>query len=389
MVRTFVALFVLAQAIAPQCGSSSSVPQNTQMAVVNAGPAGNYFNGAFTSATLCVPGTSNCQTISGLLIDTGSSGVRVLASVLTLSLPPVANGNSPLVECNQFLDSVTWGPVRTADVKLAGEQASSIPIQVIGDPGFPNIPSSCTSNGQPEDNLNDLGANGILGIGSFRQDCGPGCSIGGASNPGLYYTCPTPGTCQIGTASLTAQLQNPVWQFSSDNNGTVLQFPSVPLGGQASVNGLLTYGIGTQSNNAIGSARVFTLDASGNFITIYGGNSYSGSFIDSGSNGLYFLDSATTGLPVCPDNSSYYCPTTNQNISATLRGLNGTTAALTFTVGNASVLLNNAQLNVFAEVAGPNTGTFDWGLPFFYGRTVFTAIEGQSTMSGVGPYWAF
>jgi len=32
---------------------------------------------------------------------------------------------------------------------------------------------------------------------------------------------------------------------------------------------------------------------------------------------------------------------------------------------------------------------FDWGLPFFFGRNVFTAIEGQSTPAGPGPYWAF
>jgi hypothetical protein len=33
--------------------------------------------------------------------------------------------------------------------------------------------------------------------------------------------------------------------------------------------------------------------------------------------------------------------------------------------------------------------SFDWGLPFFFGRTVFTAIEGMSTPGGTGPYFAF
>jgi hypothetical protein len=32
---------------------------------------------------------------------------------------------------------------------------------------------------------------------------------------------------------------------------------------------------------------------------------------------------------------------------------------------------------------------FDWGLPFFYGRSVFTAIEGQAAGSAVGPYYAY
>jgi hypothetical protein len=40
-------------------------------------------------------------------------------------------------------------------------------------------------------------------------------------------------------------------------------------------------------------------------------------------------------------------------------------------------------------VAGPNPGGFAWGLPFFFGRTVFTAIDGQTTPGGVGPYFAF
>jgi hypothetical protein len=42
----------------------------------------------------------------------------------------------------------------------------------------------------------------------------------------------------------------------------------------------------------------------------------------------------------------------------------------------------------------PSSGTtsvpdFLWGLPFFYGRTVFTAIEKQDTPGGQGPYVAF
>ena len=47
---------------------------------------------------------------------------------------------------------------------------------------------------------------------------------------------------------------------------------------------------------------------------------------------------------------------------------------------------------VFGTLAGTYTSdksTFDWGLPFYIGNTVFTAIEGYTTAVGTGPYVAF
>src|ERR1700679_3332290 len=82
-------------------GSSSNTTQtppptgsNVRTLTVNAGPAGDYANGAFTSVTVCTPGTSTCQTIDGILVDTGSSGLRLLSSVLTVSLPQQNNTNA-------------------------------------------------------------------------------------------------------------------------------------------------------------------------------------------------------------------------------------------------------------------------------------------------------
>src|SRR5216684_9220226 len=122
---------------------------NIQPITVNSGPTANYANGAFTSLTVCVPGTSTCQTIDGVLVDTGSSGLRLLSSALTLALPQqnTAGGN-PVVECLPFLGSYTWGPVRTADVQMAGEKASAVPIQVLSDTDF-KVPSGCTGFGVP------------------------------------------------------------------------------------------------------------------------------------------------------------------------------------------------------------------------------------------------
>jgi hypothetical protein len=394
-VRTLLLAFVVAQVSAPQCGSSPSTGSpvaapaaNVQPIVVNAGPANSYFDGAFTSVTVCVPGQATaCQTIDGVLVDTGSSGLRLLSSALSLSLPQqTGNTGAPVAECLQFLDGFTWGPVQAADVKLAGEQASAVPIQVIGAPAFSTVPPDCASSGTPENTLASLGANGILGIGLFRQDCGIGCAFVGASNPGLYYECPSLG-CQTTAEPLTKQVQNPVWLFSRDNNGVVVQLPAVPIGGAPSATGSLVFGIGTQSNNSLGSATVLTVDANGNITTVFRGQSYGSSFIDSGSNGIYFLDAATTGLPICPDTSDFYCPATLQTLSATNRGANGATSAVNFAVGNNDQL--NVNFTAFSEVAGPNPGGFDWGLGFFFGRSVFTAIEGQGTPGGTGPYFAY
>jgi hypothetical protein len=371
-------------------GGGGNPGSNVQAISVNLGPSGNYANGAFTSVTACVPGTSTCETIDGVLVDTGSSGLRILSSVLTIALPQQkASDGNPVVECLPFVSGYTWGPVQTADVQIAGEKTSSVPIQVLSDTAF-TVPSACANNGQSLDTLSALGANGILGVGVFVQDCGGACVAKGPSNPALYYECPASGCVVVGEA-LSQQVVNPVAFFSTDNNGVIVELPAVS-GPQASVSGSLIFGIGTQSNNGLGGAKVYTVDASANFVTTYNNQSYNQSFIDSGSNGLYFLTSGITGIPVCSDATFFYCPTTTKSLSAINSGANGgASGTVNFSVANADALFkNNPNAAVFDQLAGPNSlSGFDWGLPFFYGRNVFTAIEGRNTPGGTGPYWAY
>src|SRR5664279_4686320 len=42
-------------------------------------PGSIYVNGAFVTLSVCAPGTSTCQTIDHVLVDTGSVGLRLLA----------------------------------------------------------------------------------------------------------------------------------------------------------------------------------------------------------------------------------------------------------------------------------------------------------------------
>jgi hypothetical protein len=314
--------------------------------------------------------------------------VRVLSSALTLSLPQqnASNGNA-IVECLPFVSAYTWGPVQSADVHIAGETANAVPIQVLSDTAFP-VATGCKNFGLPSaDTLQTLGANGILGVGAFLEDCGAACAQSGASNPGLYYGCTSSG-CQVTAEALSAQVQNPVAMFASDNNGVLIQLPAVS-GPQASAVGSLIFGIGTQSNNGLGSSNVYTINSNANFTTQFQGHSYSSSFLDSGSNSIFFLDSNTTGIATCSNASAFYCPAATENLSATNVGANGTSGAINFSVANADSLFASHGTFVLTQLAGPNPGSFDWGLPFFFGRSVFTAIESKSTPQGVGPYWAY
>jgi hypothetical protein len=387
------AVVCCALAVAAGCGGSNKSHSittsgpNVQPISVEAGPAGDYVNGAFTSVTICVPASSNCQTITGVLVDTGSVGLRILSSALSLPLPQqTGSSGNPIAECLPFVSSYTWGPVQSADIQMAQETASAVPIQVLSDTAFP-VPSECVNFGlQSADTLQALGANGLLGVGSFPEDCGQACAQ--SSSFGLYYDCSSSG-CQPTTEPVASQVQNPVALFATDNNGVVIELPEVD-GAQTTVNGSLIFGIGTQSNNGLGDADVYTLNSNADFTTQFQGQMYSDSFLDSGSNGVFFLDSSATGIPACTDGSGFYCPTSVQNLSATNVGANGASGPVSFSVANAdSVLSSNPGDTAFSQLAGPNPGSFDWGLPFFFGRDVFTAIDGKSTPNGSGPYWAY
>ena len=373
----------------PHVNTITSSGSNVQAITVNSGPNGNYANGAFTSVTVCAPGTSTCQTIDGILVDTGSSGLRILSSALTVSLSQQkASDGNPVVECLPFVSGFTWGPVQTADVQISGEKASAVPIQVISAMDFP-VPTSCSDQGTPENTLADLGANGLLGVGNFAQDCGGACTTIGGSNPGLYYECPGSG-CVVVAEALAQQVQNPVALFPTDNNGVILELPAV-TGPENSITGSMVFGIGTQSNNGLNGAVVYALNEFGDITTSFNNQSYNQSFLDSGSNGLYFLTSKISGITACTDATYFYCPTGTQNLSATNQGSNGASGQVSFSVANADNLFHsNPADSVFGELAGPNSlAGFDWGLPFFYGRNVYTAIEGKDTPGGTGPYWAF
>jgi hypothetical protein len=377
-------------ASSPTAPSTPAPPNNVQPVRVTPGPAGNDGNALLTDVTVCAPGSSSCQTITDVLVDTGSMGLRILASSLTLALPRLNDdAGHPLGNCAVYADnSYTWGPVARADVQMADLKAPAVPVQIVGASDFAGVPADCASSTDTAaDTPESLGANGILGIGVFEQDCGPGCASASRGVPPIYFSCPG-SDCTATLVPLAKQLENPVWRFPRDNNGSLITLPSVPSAGLATVSGSLIFGIGTQANNGLGSAKVLRTDNAGDISTRFGASSYK-AYVDSGTNGLYFLDSATTGIPTCrkPDDD-FYCPVPAVSLTATLVGSSGTTASVSFQVDNATQLFRT-NASAFPGLAGPSPNEFGWGLPFFYGRTVFTAIENQSTAGGVGPYFAY
>jgi Protein of unknown function (DUF3443) len=380
----------------PPPNTIASAAANVAPITVNTGPADSgslYANGAFVSVTVCVPGSSNCQTIGDVLVDTGSFGLRLVSSpVLTLSLPQeTASDGNPMVECLQFLDSYTWGPVQTADIQISGEKASAVPIQVLSDTDYavPGACSSPTGDTGSADTVETLGANGILGVGQLPQDCGVNATCPASANQ--YYSCASAtATCSPIAATVAQQVQNPVSLFATDNNGVIIELPAVSVA-EATVSGSLVFGIGTESNNGLGSATVYNADPQTlNFSTSFNGVNYSdAAFLDSGSNGYFFNDSS---IATCPSSTDFYCPSSTLNLSATTQGFTAGSGTVEFNVANADTLFtdypNDAAYNGLAGPAG-TPAYFDWGLPFFYGRNVFTSIEGATAPGGTPPYWAY
>jgi hypothetical protein len=203
---------------------------------------------------------------------------------------------------------------------------------------------------------------------------------------------------------------NPVFNFPTDNNGVIVELPAVndvaaTIPGCAvppvQPCGNLVFGIGTQSNNALPSTATLLNLSSDNFTTNFGGQALTMSFIDSGSNGLFFPQINSSPI-ICPDNATWYCPASTTPLSATNVGTGANQSnTVNFSVDNFDTVTSaNPTDAAFSNIAGPQgTGacsssnttacTFDWGLPFFYGRNVFTAIDGTTVGTTQTPFFAY
>jgi uncharacterized protein DUF3443 len=367
--------------------SGPSEPSGPNVLAITVNPAAaalcTFANALCTHVTICTPGTSNCQTIADILVDTGSSGLRIFASTLTVTLP-----SSTMGECIYFGSGTEWGRVQSADVVLSGEPAVFVPIHVIE----PTFAGQYTSGGQPASNVcgvavvdsspSQVGFNGILGVGLFPHD------------GGFYYNCAAL-PCAAASVAPSQQVQNPVGLLPVDNNGVIVSLPSVPASGSPAVTGSLIFGIGTASNNHPSGVTVLPTNPSGQIVTRFhpspGVSTQNVGIIDSGSSVLFFSD-ASLSIPLCPGGLSFlYCPAAPLNFSAVNTELSGVPSSLvSFQIVDPGPLLQsgNAAIN---NIGGPafSPGVLDWGLPFFFGRTVYVGLSGRTSVLGIGPFWAY
>jgi|HubBroStandDraft_1064217.scaffolds.fasta_scaffold19526_2 hypothetical protein len=397
-------------------GSSTTTPNpaaatNLTAVTVGPGPSNqNNINMPFASITVCQPDGSNCVTIDGLIVDTGSYGIRVMASVLATAGLTLQNTTDPnnssntIAECIPLLGGYTWGPLASATIKINGETATNIPINVLNDNGSytPPVPTACTqaTSNTSLSSVSALHANGLLGVGLVPYDCGQSCAQCAAASGGctasndIYYSCnASSGVCNPVEVAETAQARNPVTAFAVDNNGVILELPSIPSTGSMVATGSLIFGIGTQSNNSLGSAAVLTVNEIPFISTTFNGQVLNMSFIDSGSNALYFNDSS---IATCSQAADFYCPASPVSLQASNQGANGTISAVSFQVDSLDSFSNkNFAFNDLAGTAVTSSGTnmvnndFDFGLPFFFGRNVFIGIDGANAGGITGPYYAY
>ncbi|HUP05892.1 MAG TPA: DUF3443 family protein [Caldimonas sp.] len=391
---------------------------NTTEVLVDNGPGGGFSLGAanipYVSVTVCEPGSAvACVTIDHVFLDTGSIGLRVLKSaVRTLALPALqvaadaahATPAGAALECYPFVLGAVWGPMATADVRVAQELAPSLPIQLIDDGAAPDVAptSDClaAANGQLQNSVAALQANGILGIGMLSFDCGLPCTTADyAGGHVIYWSCPAGAACAPAAVPIAGQMQNPVPHFAVDNNGSVILLPALPDLGATVAKGRLVFGIGTQANNQLAAgATVYRVNAdpsSADYLywsTQVGSTTYPWSYVDSGSNALFFDDASLPRQCQSSTGSTagWYCPGTLVRRTATITDAQGNSGTVDFAVANADALFGSSSI-AFADLAGTTgagSASFAWGLPLFYGRTVYTAIWGQA-LALDGPWNAF
>ena len=402
---------LLAACIGNKSNSGGAPPPptlNTMTVTVDTGPtaATGQINHAYVTVKVCVPGsTTQCANIDHVRLDTGSYGLRLVGSVLAaakVTLTPEKDAQGQAIEeCVGFIGGQTWGPVALADVSMAGEVAAKVPVQIMDDAatGAPP-PAACGAAGNLINAVSGFGANGLLGVGVFIEDCGSQC-VNAATPLNWYYGCTAAGVCTAENVALANQVTNPVAMFAADNNGVIVSMPNlINANGDVSVTGTLTFGIATQADNAPPVAGLTVLGAdtqTGYFNAKYSSTTYTSgalpAMLDSGTDSYHFDDpnipACSTGLLVFV--GGYYCPVTAPQTATVVNtgvGVNNGTSTITFAMADPSITFTPGAAAFIDLAGGHGSLLFLYGMPYFYGKKIYIGIEQRVSGSYTGPYYA-
>ncbi len=345
-------------------------------------------NREYVTVHICQPGsTTLCQDVDHVILDTGSTGLRIFESFISpsISLPVVQASDgigSPLTQCMYFNGGVDYGSLHYADVYLAGEYAPQVQVQIMNDPLYTIYPSNCPVETQYNP---QSGAKGVLGVGAKKT-----------TNQSSLYACATPQTCVLTTNNYNYPL-NPVAQFvGNDNNGVIVSMGSVPASGTTSMTGKLIFGIGTQANNQLpaNATLLYSNESVPNceFSLSFNGSNYSSMF----DTGTPFTASQLGSVPNCSSYPNFYCPDNTTLFSATLYSYNsfsGPSINFTSPVLNYQTYINALGfptwiLPNFIIVPNQLNGNMIIGMSQLYGKTIYVAIDHQPTPYGTGPFWS-
>jgi hypothetical protein len=156
----------------------------------------------------------------------------------------------------------------------------------------------------------------------------------------------------------------------------------------------MVFGVATQGNNALPTA-VLGVDQNGFVSANFNGANLGQSFIDSGSSVYFFQDSSVAQCSSTSVAPGFYCPTPtfSSNLILTGNAAPMGSYSFSFSIGNAVTLFTtNTNSFAFNNLGAPlsataitNNQTFDVGLPFFLGRSIFTVFEGATASTVTGP----
>jgi hypothetical protein len=213
---------------------------------------------------------------------------------------------------------------------------------------------------------NQIGANGILGVGPLADDAGP---------LQVYYY-----NLQAGLATVLNQVPGalrvaqPVSRLNRHQNGLILSYPAADPYGSESMSAQMILGLDTAGNNASRAATFFPVSDAGRMKVTFNGQTYNG-LIDSGANHVVF---PMAYLPKCP-NTDFFCPASPETFNVGLSGYTGSpNKTASFSVVDFNTYGGQAVQPGLAGYSSGNT-EFILGLPFMYGRKTYIAIQGQTT----------